>query len=116
MIRFECENCGRAVRVADGGAGKQGRCPYCKGLVRIPGPKRPAQALTAALGGETAGNGGSFVGPIRAPSAGRAEPSLDDDFQLPQEADDSLADTVILPAETHGAGAKKESRQYRPSR
>jgi hypothetical protein len=36
MIRFTCKRCRKFVQVAPSFAGKQGRCPFCKDLVRIP--------------------------------------------------------------------------------
>jgi hypothetical protein len=36
MIRFTCKRCQKFVQVAPSFAGKQGRCPFCKDLVRIP--------------------------------------------------------------------------------
>jgi len=36
MIRFACERCGRRLSVADTYAGKRGKCPHCKQVVRVP--------------------------------------------------------------------------------
>ena len=36
MIRFECKNCGRTIKVADEHAGKKGKCPDCKNIVVVP--------------------------------------------------------------------------------
>ena len=36
MIRFRCEGCGRPLSVSDSGAGKRGRCPHCRQVVRVP--------------------------------------------------------------------------------
>ncbi len=36
MIRFECQHCGRKLKVPDERAGRQGRCPACKGAVTVP--------------------------------------------------------------------------------
>lgn len=43
MIHFDCEHCGRAVRVSDASGGKKGRCPHCKSVIVIPAaaPARP---------------------------------------------------------------------------
>src|SRR5207245_9631585 len=37
MISFACPACGRDLSVPDKMAGKPGRCPACKELVRVPG-------------------------------------------------------------------------------
>lgn len=53
MIRFACPHCGSCVRVADSFVGKNGRCPSCDKVVRIPAPAGrghgPVAALAAAL-------------------------------------------------------------------
>jgi len=36
MIRFTCQTCGARIRVNDDKAGRRGRCPQCKGGVRVP--------------------------------------------------------------------------------
>jgi predicted Zn finger-like uncharacterized protein len=36
MIRFNCDHCGAAFRVAQDKAGRKGRCPKCKGVMQIP--------------------------------------------------------------------------------
>jgi DNA-directed RNA polymerase subunit M/transcription elongation factor TFIIS len=38
-IEFDCENCQKLLRVGDGNAGKQCRCPACHALLTIPDPK-----------------------------------------------------------------------------
>ncbi len=47
MIHFECQHCGRKLKVADEQAGRHGRCPACKGEVTVPPPKLkpPAQDI-----------------------------------------------------------------------
>ena len=35
-MKFTCPGCGKMLKVADGMAGKKGRCPACKGIVTIP--------------------------------------------------------------------------------
>ena len=50
MIRFSCRQCGKAVRVGEASAGKQGRCPFCKSVMVIPlssAAESPADALAA---------------------------------------------------------------------
>jgi dienelactone hydrolase len=37
-ISFECPHCGRQAKVDDKFAGKTGRCPQCRGTMRIPAP------------------------------------------------------------------------------
>ncbi len=36
MIRFCCEQCGHKISVRDEHAGKQGKCPWCAGVVIVP--------------------------------------------------------------------------------
>lgn len=36
MIRFQCKSCCQIVQIDDRFSGKQGRCPLCKNVVRIP--------------------------------------------------------------------------------
>src|SRR5262249_21781068 len=38
-IRFKCTRCGTELNVADGLAGKQGKCPKCKSILTVPAPK-----------------------------------------------------------------------------
>ncbi|REJ65234.1 MAG: hypothetical protein DWQ31_19035 [Planctomycetota bacterium] len=35
-IEFQCESCERRLRVADEHAGRQARCPHCRGVVYVP--------------------------------------------------------------------------------
>lgn len=42
-IEFHCPYCTAAVRVPDSAAGKNGRCPACQTLVRIPSVRPPSQ-------------------------------------------------------------------------
>lgn len=39
MIELICKQCGSALRVSDENAGKQGRCPTCGHISRIPAPE-----------------------------------------------------------------------------
>ena len=45
MLEFLCPNCHKRLRVDEGLAGKQGRCPACRGTITIP---EPSQALKPA--------------------------------------------------------------------
>ena len=103
MIQFTCEHCRQPVRVDDVHRGKKGRCPHCKQVVSIPGGADALDALAAALTREQANeNDDTSVGyvPPPPPVEGRI---LEEEFLLPGEADEDLADTIILPAE--GAAA-----------
>jgi hypothetical protein len=42
MIHFECQHCGRKLKVPEGRAGRKGRCPACKAEVVVPQPSEPA--------------------------------------------------------------------------
>lgn len=42
MIQFQCEHCGRKLRVSESSAGRTGRCPNCKGRIAIPAAPGPA--------------------------------------------------------------------------
>jgi len=46
MIHFECQHCGRKLKVPEARAGRKGRCPACKGEVTAPQPS--ASEPTAA--------------------------------------------------------------------
>lgn len=58
-IEFNCNACGKLLRVPEGSAGKQARCPHCSTVMRIPtassGPfeTESSQTDTAAPGPET---------------------------------------------------------------
>jgi len=45
MIHFECEYCGRKLRVPETHAGRQGRCPTCKRAVVVPRDALPELTL-----------------------------------------------------------------------
>jgi hypothetical protein len=99
MIHFECQHCHRAVRVADTFSGKQGRCPHCDEVVQIP-TTQAISALAAALASDAADTDAGGTGVRIPPPPAITEPALDDeDLPLPANNADSLADTVILPAE-----------------
>jgi general secretion pathway protein G len=36
MIHFQCDNCGKGIKVGDAGAGKTGKCPACGAAVHVP--------------------------------------------------------------------------------
>jgi len=40
-IVVSCGQCGKTLRVPDDAAGKQGKCPHCGALIRIPAPEPP---------------------------------------------------------------------------
>jgi phage FluMu protein Com len=48
-IEFGCPSCQKLVRVADGAAGKKGKCPHCSTIIQIPSaaPQPAAPALSA---------------------------------------------------------------------
>ena len=50
-IEFGCPSCQNLVRVADGAAGKKGKCPHCQTIVQIPGaaPQAAPAAAPAAV-------------------------------------------------------------------
>ena len=99
MIHFECQHCHRAVRVADTCRGKRGRCPHCHEVVAIPAEGRAIEALAAALTAEAAeAKDDTAVGRIPPPPSVGERP-LEDELLLPEETQDDLDDTVILPAE-----------------
>ena len=35
-ITFECEGCGKTLKVSDEMAGRRGRCPHCKTIIQVP--------------------------------------------------------------------------------
>jgi hypothetical protein len=37
-IRFQCEHCGRGIKVSKEHAGRKGRCPACRKIVTVPDP------------------------------------------------------------------------------
>ena len=51
MIHFDCQHCGKPVRVPDAYAGKLGRCPNCHEVVSIPGGTDAITELASAMGG-----------------------------------------------------------------
>ena len=56
MIRFVCEHCGRRLSVADTHAGKRGKCPHCKQVVRVPArPEASPQTQVEAPVAEQSG-------------------------------------------------------------
>jgi len=42
-IRFTCSSCGKALKVAEEMAGKQGRCPFCQSTVTVPLSAPPSE-------------------------------------------------------------------------
>ena len=36
VIRFDCEECGKVIKVAGKHAGRKGKCPNCGSLVVVP--------------------------------------------------------------------------------
>lgn len=49
MIRFQCESCGKRMKVADKLAGRKGRCPRCGHELLVPNPAqtKPIPAATS---------------------------------------------------------------------
>lgn len=39
VIRFDCDNCGKTLKVPSNNAGKKGACPGCKQPIRVPEPE-----------------------------------------------------------------------------
>jgi predicted Zn finger-like uncharacterized protein len=48
MIEFTCPHCGKAFRVKDEAAGKQGKCPACQETVEVPGRQAATQVAEPA--------------------------------------------------------------------
>src|SRR5262249_13722929 len=47
--QVRCSHCQATLQVPDQAAGKQGRCPKCQGVIRVPpAPSRPAPAPAAS--------------------------------------------------------------------
>ena len=46
-MKFTCPGCGKILKVADGMAGKKGRCPGCKSIVTIPASTGPDSRRSA---------------------------------------------------------------------
>lgn len=49
-IQFFCSSCGKQVTTSDQMAGKQGKCPHCKSVVKIPSTSSPTKPLGRPLG------------------------------------------------------------------
>lgn len=105
MIHFECEHCGRPVRVPQACAGKNGRCPSCGRIVRIPGTSLAPEEegtgeamsdLTAAVTGDQKDQ---TVPPP--PTVHEADPgkSIEEEFDIPMPTGNAADETEILPAE-----------------
>ncbi|HUU23712.1 MAG TPA: hypothetical protein VM389_14355 [Phycisphaerae bacterium] len=116
MIHFACEHCRRPVRVDDASGGRRGRCPHCGEIVSIPARGKAIEALAAALStddttAEDSASGGIPPPPTVSPRQG------EDEFVLPEEGDEALDDTVILPAEGSPAPAERpaQAHPHRPA-
>jgi len=105
MIHFECEHCGRPVRVADSYGGKKGRCPNCGEVVDIPPGSGALQALAAALGSDDTDISEKTLPGLVPPPPPVEQKRLDEELLLPED-EEALADTVILPAEAVTADAE----------
>lgn len=108
MIRFECGQCGGAVRVPDACAGRKGLCPACGAVVSIPGAaKGVSEGDDAAIAELTAAVGRGAEDALRdedaavppPPRPAGAEPSIEDEFDLPEPSAGAADETKILPAE-----------------
>jgi len=63
MVRFQCQHCGAKLQVSEAHAGKQGRCPQCKGRTTVP----PAPATLPPI---ATGNASRATGAPRNPLDG----------------------------------------------
>ena len=63
MIYFPCPHCGEAVEVDDTFAGRQGRCPGCRGIVDIPPAGARARAAAPGPAAKEEPAGPSVFGP-----------------------------------------------------
>jgi len=112
MIHFACEHCRRPVRVADVYGGKQGRCPHCKEVVSIPPGGGALEALAAALEPDGTAVGEDSSSGTVPPPPPIGERPLDEDFILPEDDEEDLEDTVILPAEEFTRPEEKRPRRH----
>ena len=121
MIRFRCEQCGWAVRVPSAYAGKMGRCPSCKAVVRIPGtlddaaPDAVSQLAQAAREPSPAAQGEQPCVPptSRPPPPPLPEYHIDqDDVEIPE---DPSGETDVMPPEEviDASEAKRRRRAAR---
>jgi hypothetical protein len=111
MIRFECEHCGRAVRVDDAHGGRQGRCPHCGQVVSIPPAGDDAiGGLVAAMDSSRSAADDTAIAGVPPPPAVGERPA-EEEIVLPEDSEEGLEDTVVLPAEgAVGPGEKPASR------
>lgn len=62
-IEFNCNACGKLLRVPEGSAGKQAKCPHCNTVMRIPAASSDAEGLSPAdpiQSGDTIESEGGF--------------------------------------------------------
>ncbi len=104
MIHFKCEHCSESVRVGDTHAGKSGRCPFCRGVVRIPEQSTRRPGLTGHTGQEAEQASASDVPP---PPTEADRRDLEDDMNLVEIAKDPASETDIIPAE-HDNGPENQ--------
>ena len=52
-MKFHCQNCGKEIRVPGVYAGKKGRCPECKTVITVPGPRVEGSSPKVAATDET---------------------------------------------------------------
>lgn len=110
MIHFDCQHCGKPVRVPDAHAGKKGRCPSCHEVVSIPLEDDAIAAMASVMEGEPEPpEEKTVVGYVPPPPV--SQPRHEEDPLQPAEAGDDLDDTVILPAE---AAAKLDTIDEEP--
>jgi hypothetical protein len=102
MIHFGCEHCGESVRVGDSHAGKSGRCPFCRGVVRI-----PEQSTRRQEGSDQPPRreGHPDVPPPPSVAVGN---ELEEEMNLVQIAKDPASETDIIPAENDTGREKQD--------
>jgi hypothetical protein len=98
-IRFFCSTCGQKFEVADSMAGRNARCPRCRGITEIPAV-RPVQRI------EAAGRTPSVGAPIQQKPTRRQPPSAetDDDIYLLVDElpdDEPLESQPVPPSAIH---------------
>ena len=106
MIRFVCEHCGRRFSVADTHAGKKGKCPHCKRVLRV--PARPKASPETEIKRPVAGQSAE-------PSAGDLA-LLDIPSQSPEERTPDTAALAQLAAAESAVMEGEDSESAGPAR